>query len=105
MPVLPLIDLLIMVGWTSLMGSGLLKAIYLSTSYRPTVLTLGPADLLTFAGVCLLFALTLAARTWVKYHEPQLMAARRRPYWEPGEPGSADVEQLPAARRASENGS
>ena len=78
MPVLPLIDLLILVGWTSLMGSGLLKAIYLSTMYRPRVLGLGPADFLLFAGICLLFALTLAARTWVKYHEPQLMARRSR---------------------------
>ena len=78
MPVLPLIDLLIMVGWTSLMGAGLLKAIYLSTMYRPKVLGLGPGDFLALAGVCLLFALTLAARTWVKYHEPLLMGRRSR---------------------------
>lgn len=77
MSVLPLIDLLIMVGWTSLMGAGLLKAIYLSTMYRPRVAGLGPGDFLVFAGVCLMFALTLAARTWVKYHEPRLMASRR----------------------------
>lgn len=77
MPVLPLIDLLIMVGWTSLMGAGLLKAIYLSTMYRPKVAGLGPGDFLVFAGVCLMFALALAARTWVKYHEPRLMASRR----------------------------
>lgn len=77
MPVLPLIDLLIMVGWTSLMGAGLLKAIYLSTMYRPTVVGLGPGDFLVFAGVCLMFAMALAARTWVKYHEPRLMASRR----------------------------
>ena len=30
------------------------------------------------AGVALLFALALAARTWVKAHEPELLARRRR---------------------------
>jgi len=73
-----LIDLLIMVGWTSLMGGFLLKAVYLTTAYRPTVLGMSPLDFVLFAGICLFFALTLAARTWVKYHEPQLMARRRR---------------------------
>jgi len=77
-PVLPLIDLLIILGWTSLMGAGLLKAIYVTTSYRPTLLGLGPLELVLLAGVCLLFGLSLAARTWVKYHEPELMARRRR---------------------------
>ncbi len=78
MPVLPIIDLLIMVGWTSLMGGALLKAVYLTTSYRPTLLGMGPMDFVLFAGICLVFALTLAARTWVKYHEPRLMSLSRR---------------------------
>ncbi len=78
MPVLPLIDLLIMVGWTSLMGGFLLKAVYLTTAYRPLVVGMSPLDFVLFAGICLFFALTLAARTWVKYHEPELMARRRR---------------------------
>lgn len=78
MPVLPLIDLLIILGWTSLMGAALLKAIYVTTTYRPTVLGLGPLEFVLIAGTCLLFGLTLAARTWVKYHEPELMARRRR---------------------------
>ncbi len=96
MPVLPLIDLLIMVGWTSLMGAGLLKAIYLSTMYRPKVLGLGPADFLVFAAVCLLFAIALAARTWVKYHEPRLMATRRSRAQKPEEL-DADVASIRAA--------
>jgi hypothetical protein len=108
-PVLPLIDLLIMVGWTALMAAGLLKAIRLSTAYRPELLGLGPAELVVFAGVCLLFGLALAARTWVKYHEPRLMAQRRalRNEPEPGPHGAegANVAALPAAPRAAADGS
>jgi hypothetical protein len=104
-PVLPLIDLLIMVGWTALMAAGLLKAIRLSTAYRPELLGLGPADLVVFAGACLLFGLALAARTWVKYHEPKLMAQRRSLRHE-GEQGlheaeGSNVAALPAAQRAA----
>jgi hypothetical protein len=78
MPVLPLIDALILLGWSSMFGAFLLKAIYVSTSYRPTFFGMHPSDFLTVAGVALLFALTLAARTWVKAHEPELLARRRR---------------------------
>ena len=39
MPVLPLIDLLILLGWTSLAAGALLKAVAISTVYRPTILT------------------------------------------------------------------
>lgn len=78
MPVLPLIDALILLGWSSLLGGFLLKAIYVTTAYRPTILTLTPIDFLLIAVVCLLFALTLAARTWVRVNEPQLAARRRR---------------------------
>jgi hypothetical protein len=108
-PVLPLIDLLIMVGWTTLMAAGLLKAIRLSTAYRPELLGLGPAELVVFAGVCLLFALALAARTWVKYNEPKLMAQRRslRNEAELGlrEAEGANVAALPTAPRAAADGS
>jgi hypothetical protein len=78
MPVLPVIDLLILVGWTMLSIGAVLKAIYVSTSYRPTFLGLGPFDLLLVAGCALLFAVALAARTWVKANEPGVLAARRR---------------------------
>jgi hypothetical protein len=37
-----------------------------------------PSDLVKVAAVALLFALTLAARTWVKAMEPELLARRRR---------------------------
>jgi hypothetical protein len=77
MPVLPLIDLLILTGWSCLAVGGVLKAIAVTTSYRPMILTLGPSQFLMISGIFLLFALTLAARTWVKIHEPALTAKRR----------------------------
>jgi hypothetical protein len=77
-PVLPLIDALILLGWTSLIAGFLQKAIYVTTSYRPRVFGMTPVDFLFVACVCLLFALALAARTWVKAHEPELLARRRR---------------------------
>ena len=66
MPVLPLIDLLIWLGWTSLFGAFALKAIAITTSYRPQLFGLGPMDLTILAAVFLLFSLALAARSWVK---------------------------------------
>jgi hypothetical protein len=73
---LPLIDLLIVIGWTSLLGAGLLKAVQLTTHYRPRLLGMGPQDFVLLAGICLLFSLALAARTWVKQNE--LAAHQRR---------------------------
>ena len=77
MPVLPIIDLLIVLGWTSLLLGGVLKAIRSATAYSPTFFTFSPTDLLIIAAVFLAFALTLAARTWVKLNEPELLASRR----------------------------
>jgi len=78
MPVLPLIDALILAGWSSLFAGFLLKAVYVTTSFRPTPFGMSPSDFLFAASVCLLFALALAARTWVKAHEPEMLARRRR---------------------------
>ncbi len=77
MPVLPIIDLLIFLGWTTLAAGGLLKAIHIATSYRPTIFSLTPSDLLLVALALLGLALTLAARTWVRLNEPLLVASRR----------------------------
>jgi glucose-6-phosphate-specific signal transduction histidine kinase len=77
MPVLPIIDLLIFVGWTTLAAGGVLKAIYIATSYRPTIFSLTPIDLVLAALALLGLALTLAARTWVRLNEPKLIAERR----------------------------
>ncbi len=78
MPVLPMIDLLILMGWTSLALGGVLKAISVTTNYRPDILSLGPIEFLELAAISLLFALALAARTWVKANEPEILAQRRR---------------------------
>lgn len=78
MPVLPFIDLLILAGWTSLFGGFVLKLISVTTTYRPTLFGIGPIDFLIVAGVFLLLALTLSARTWVKAHEAERATARRR---------------------------
>jgi hypothetical protein len=78
MPVLPMIDLLILMGWTSLTLGGVLKAVAITTSYRPEVLTLGPFEFFALSGICLLFALSLAARTWVKANEPEILVKQRR---------------------------
>jgi len=78
LPVLPLIDLMILMGTLSLaLGFGL-KAITITTRYQPSILGFSSIDMVIIAGICLAFALTLAARTWVKLNEPRLLAFRRR---------------------------
>ena len=77
MLILPIMDLLIVIGWTLVSVGAVLKAIYVTTSYRPTLLGLGPLDCAIAAGVFLLFALALAARAWVKAAEQEALAARR----------------------------
>jgi hypothetical protein len=78
MPVLPLIDLTLLSGWTALLVGFVLKVIALTTSYQPTILGLSPIDFLLIAVVSMLFAIALAARTWVKSQEPTAVAIRRR---------------------------
>lgn len=89
MPILPLIDLLILLGWTSVMVGVAQKAIWMSTVYSPTLLSLTPRDFLLGGAVCLLFALTLAARTWVKLNEARLLGASREEEAEAGTPARA----------------
>lgn len=78
MPVLPMIDFLLLTGWTALLVGFILKVVYLTTTYRPTLLSLVPGDFLEIAVAAMLFAIALAARTWVKSQEPGPSAARRR---------------------------
>jgi len=77
LPVLPVIDLLILMGWSLLAVGAVLKAVAMTTAYRPSIASLGAMDFLLMAVVCLLFALALAARTWVKANEPQILARQR----------------------------
>ena len=78
MPVLPFIDLLILMGWTSFGIGAVLKAIAITTVYRPTILTLAPSDFVVVTAICFGFALTLAARTWVRLSEPRLLQLNQR---------------------------
>lgn len=78
MPVLPLIDLLLLSGWTALLIGFVLKVVYLTTNFRPTILTLTPIDFLLIAIAAMLFAIALAARTWVVSQSPAVSARRRR---------------------------
>ncbi len=78
MPVLPLIDLMLLSGWTALLVGFVLKIIHLTTAYRPTILSMTPIDFLMIAVAAMLFAIALAARTWVKQQEATAMLTRAR---------------------------
>ena len=77
MSVLPLVDLFILMGTAALGVGFILKAIDISTQFRPTILGFSSLDFLLIAAVCMGFALTLVARTWMKLNEPRLLALRR----------------------------
>ncbi|MCP5060055.1 MAG: hypothetical protein GY937_25415 [bacterium] len=79
MPVLPLIDLLILIAWTGFMWAFVHKALWLALGLSFTVLGLTPYDFVLGGSVCLLFALALAARTWIKANEPALLNRGRVP--------------------------
>jgi len=97
-PVLPLIDLLILLGWTSLLVGFVLKALSIALSYPLSIVGLAPIDFLLVAAVSLLFALSLAARTWVRVHEPRLVARRRVAEYGVDQ-GEAATGELPGAIR------
>ena len=78
MTILPLVDLLILLGSGSLAVGFVLKAVSMSTRYNPTFLAFSSVDMLLISGVCFGFALVLTARTWLKLNEPHLMALQRR---------------------------
>lgn len=79
MPTLPLIDLMILVAWTSLTVAVVQKAVWMALATRATIFGLTPYDFVLVAGVSLLFALALAARVWVKANEGRLMHSQRAP--------------------------
>ncbi len=76
MPVLPLIDLLLLGGWTALFIGFVLKAISLTTHYPAAIFGLSSLDFLMVAVTAMLFSIALAARTWVKTQEPAARAER-----------------------------
>jgi hypothetical protein len=78
LPILPLIDLLLLLGTGSLCIGFLLKAVAVTTRFQPSLLGFTSIDFVLIAGICMGFALVLAARTWVKLNEPRLLELRRR---------------------------
>ena len=79
MPILPLIDLMILIAWTCLIVAVVQKALWMALVTRATVFGMTPYDFVLVAGVSLLFALALAARVWVKANESQLLRGQRAP--------------------------
>jgi membrane protein implicated in regulation of membrane protease activity len=77
MPILPLIDLMILVAWSALFVAFVQKTATLTVAPRLNLLGMTPFDWVVVAMVCLLFALALAARVWVKAAEPGLLRMRR----------------------------
>jgi hypothetical protein len=77
MPVLPLIDLMILLAWSCLIVAFVEKAAGFAMATRPYFLGMSPFDWVLTGGVLLLFALALAARVWVKAAEPGLLRLRR----------------------------
>ncbi|NNL65047.1 MAG: hypothetical protein HKP30_02275 [Myxococcales bacterium] len=77
MTVLPLVDLLILLG-TGAVGIGfVLKAVAMTTVYQPTFLGFSSLDMLLIALLCFGMSLVIAARTWLKLNEPRLQALER----------------------------
>jgi hypothetical protein len=78
MTVLPLVDLLILIG-TGAVGIGfVLKGVALTTTYRPVFLGFSSLDMLLISLLCFGMALVLTARTWLRLNEPHLQALQRR---------------------------
>ena len=75
MPVLPLVDLMILLAWSALIIGAVQKTLSIAIGRGFYILGFTAMDFLWMAAVALLFALTLAARTWVKANEPGI---RRR---------------------------
>lgn len=101
MPILPLVDLLILMGSASLALGFLLKAIALTTIYRWAPFGLSPIDFALIAAIFLGLALVLVARTWLKLHEPNMLALQSRLRHEQASQRARDLEQARNGDRVS----
>jgi len=77
-PILPIVDLLVLLGTGSLVLGFILKSIAVATIYRPAILGFSSLDFVMITGVCFGLALVLVARTWLKLNEPGLLALQSR---------------------------
>ncbi len=97
MLVLPLIDLMILLGTASLGVGFVIKVINLSTRYSPSIFGFNSLDFVVIAGIFFTFALTLVARSWMKLNEPRLQSLRRDTL-------AADARLRAAQHELGENG-
>src|SRR5437667_7047366 len=93
MTVLPIVDLLILLGTGSVMIGFVLKGVALTTTYNPTFLGFSSMDMLLIALTCFGFAVVLAARTWLRLNEPHIQALERRLGEEEAKRRAAEYEQ------------
>jgi hypothetical protein len=91
-PILPIVDLLILLGTASLGIGFVLKAMALTTIYRPHILGFASLDFALISAVCFGMALVLVARTWLKLNEPDLLRLRSRMHREEAQ-RRAQIEQ------------
>ena len=74
MTVLPIVDLLILMGTGSLAIGFVLKGVALTTTYNPTFLGFSSIYMLLIALTCFAVALVVTSRTWLRLNEPHLQA-------------------------------
>ena len=115
MLILPLIDLMILLGTASLGIGFVIKVIDISTRYSPSLLGFSSLNFVVIAAILFLFALTLVGRSWMKLNEPKLASLRRdtlaaearlraaqRELVENGaDSGSGEVPEFPMRKTAS----
>ena len=71
---------MLLLGTGSLLVGFLLKAISITTRFQPHVLGFTSIDFVLIAGICMGFALVLAAWTWVKLNQLRVLVdAQQRP--------------------------
>jgi hypothetical protein len=104
MTVLPLVDLVILLGTGSLAIGFVLKGVALTTTYNPTFLGFSSMDMLLIALTCFGLALVLTARTWLRLNEPHLQALERRLGEEEAKRRAQEYEQRNGSLAAAERG-
>ena len=105
MTVLPLVDLLILMGTGAVAIGFVLKGVALTTTYRPMFLGFSSLDMLLIALLCFGMALVLTARTWLRLNEPHLQALQRRLGEEEARRRAKEYEERNGFGAAASNGS
>src|SRR5262249_4472447 len=102
MTVLPIVDLLILMGTGGLAIGFVLKGVALTTTYNPTCLGSSSFAWLLIPLPCSARALVIAARTWLRLNEPHLQALERRLGEEEAKRRAREYEQRNGALAGAE---